>query len=168
MIKKILVPTDFSQTSLRGLEYAVDLGRRLRARLIVICVVEPIQYMPPSDFYGGMSMSVDLLSEQQGLAKAQLSDLAKQLKKRGLQFETLLSTGTPYRRIVEAAKTKRVDLVVMATHGRGGVSHLLLGSVAEKVVRLAPCPVLTLRDYGRRRRKSTAAPQKRRTRSAKQ
>lgn len=146
MISRILVPTDFSDLSLQGLDYAVDLAQRLRARLVIVFVLEPIRSIVPTGLDSAVSGTATLLAEQRQIAEEQLGNLTKRLgKKRGLDFQTVLATGMAHEQIVETAKRIQADLVVMATHGRTGFSHVLLGSVAEKVVRLAPCPVLTVR-----------------------
>jgi nucleotide-binding universal stress UspA family protein len=148
MIKRILVPIDFSPNSIRALDYAIELGKPFKTRLSVLYVVEPIYYAVP-DFTGSPAMG-ELLIEQMGTARAQLARLAGQYAKRRIKLQALLETGTAYEAIVETAKQIKADLIAMATHGRTGVSHLLLGSVAERVVRTAPCPVLTLRPGLRR------------------
>jgi nucleotide-binding universal stress UspA family protein len=143
MIKRILVPIDFSPNSFRALDYAIEVGKPFKARLSVLYVVEPIYYAVP-DFTGSPAMG-ELLTEQMGTARAQLARLERQYAKRRVKLQALLETGTAYEAIVETAKQIKADLIAMATHGRTGMSHLLLGSVAERVVRTAPCPVLTLR-----------------------
>jgi nucleotide-binding universal stress UspA family protein len=95
--------------------------------------------------YSAPVSPVKLLEEQRRAAKAELADLAARLAKRGVKVRTLLREGTPHRAIVDAAKQPGTDLIVMGTHGRTGMSRLLLGSVAELVIRHAPCPVLTVR-----------------------
>jgi nucleotide-binding universal stress UspA family protein len=153
-IKTILVPTDFSDGALQALEYAIDLARMIEAQLIISFVVEPAYHGMGSDLYlGSMDPSV-VLEEQQRIGAEQLSRLARRLDKRGVRFQTFLETGTPYRIIAQVAERMRADLIVMATHGRSGFSHLLMGSVTEKVIRTAPCPVLTLRAHKRRPRRS--------------
>jgi nucleotide-binding universal stress UspA family protein len=160
-IKRILVPTDFSDGAIRALEYAIDLAQTIDAELIILFVVEPAYYGTGSDLYSGsMDLSV-LLEEQRRIGGEQLSHLSRRLDKRATRFRTVLETGTPYRIIAEVAEKLRCDLIVMATHGRSGFSHLLLGSVTEKAIRMAPCPVLTLRAGDGKRRRSQ--PRKRKT-----
>jgi nucleotide-binding universal stress UspA family protein len=153
-IEKIMVPTDFSDAALQALDYAIDLARPIDAELIVLFVVEPAYHGMGSDLYSG-SMDLSLvLEEQQRIGHEQLSRLGRRLDKRAIRFRTLLETGTPHRIIAEVAEKSRADLIVMATHGRSGFSHLLMGSVTEKVIRTAPCPVLTLRAHKSNRRRS--------------
>lgn len=144
-IKRILVPIDFSTYSMKALDYAADFAAPLGAELMVLFVVEPIYYAVP-DLAGAAAGTVGgLLEEQKKAGKAQLLKLQTRYAKKRIKLRTLLQTGTPYQSIVDAAKTLKADLVVMGTHGRTGIAHALLGSVAERVVRHCPCPVLTLR-----------------------
>jgi len=141
----ILVPTDFSVASKGALEYAIDLARRLRAKLVVSFVVDTAAIMlPAADGYAGASAAT-LLSEMQRFGRVQMAKLAGQLRRRRLDVETILGCGRPDVQIIEMAKKRNADLIVMGTEGRTGLSHFLLGSVTERVVRLAPCPVLTVR-----------------------
>jgi len=121
--KEILVPTDFSPASIAAGHIARDIAQQLDARLHVIHVVPPASDTPNP-----------------------LEELARVAKTLGdkVGVETALATGQTGRTIVEYARDKHMDLIVMGTHGRTGISHALLGSVAEMVVRLAPCPVLTV------------------------
>lgn len=147
LIKQILVPVDFSPVSLQALDYAVELARPFQAGLVVLHVVEPIYYATPADLYGPSANLSMLLDEQQKAAQEQLAVLATRLAEHQVKSETCVEPGVPYQVIVDTAARRRVDLIVMATHGRTGLSHLLLGSVAERVVRSAACPVLTVRGF---------------------
>jgi nucleotide-binding universal stress UspA family protein len=147
LIKRILIPIDFSEMSLQALDYAVELGKPFGAELVAVHVVEPIYYATPADVYGPSANLGMLLDEQQRVAAEQLAELEDRLMKRGDKIETVLDSGVPYQKIVEAAEQRKADLIIMATHGRTGLSHLLLGSVAERVVRSAACPVLTVRGH---------------------
>jgi nucleotide-binding universal stress UspA family protein len=157
-MKRILVPTDFSSASLRALDRAIDLGRRLGAQLIVLHVVEPVYY-PMADIMYGVGPDLgNVYEEIERAARAQLARLATKLRARGVAVRTLLGSGTAYQVIVDSARKIKADLIVMSTHGRTGLSHVLIGSVADRVVRSAPCPVLTVRGAARspRRRKPSA------------
>jgi len=160
-IEKILVATDFSDGALQAVGYAIDLAQPISAELIILFVVEPAYYGTGADLYSGSMDPSILLEEQQRIGREQLSQLGRRLDKRAIRFRTLLETGTPYRIIAEVAEKQHADLIIMATHGRSGFSHFLLGSVTEKVIRTAPCPVLTLRGHERNRRRPK--PQKRKT-----
>ncbi len=145
-IERILVPIDFSPHSLRALDYAAELAKPFQAELVALTVVEPIPYAMAGDIYTGAAAQAGaLLDEQMRAGRDQQLRLSEEFKKRGIELRTVLQTGIPYRVIVDTAKDLQADLIVMATHGRTGLSHLLIGSVTERVVRTAACPVLTLR-----------------------
>jgi len=143
-IKKILVPIDFSDYSKSSLKYAVNFARHFKAELSLVYVVEPVVY--PPDFSMGQiavpSINIDL--DQR--AKEELENLASKQIPPELKVNVLVKTGKPFIEIIETAREENVDLIIIATHGHTGMEHILFGSTAEKVVRKAPCPVLTLRD----------------------
>ncbi len=143
MINNILAPIDFSDYSKNALKYAVEFAKEFDAKLYLIYVVEPMIY--PADFSMGQiaipSTDIDLNTR----AEEELKNLAKTINS-DLKVETMIRTGKPFVEIIETAKEKDIDLIIIATHGHTGVEHLLFGSTAEKVVRKAPCPVLTLRE----------------------
>ena len=143
-IKRILVPIDFSPGSLQALEFAVSLAKPFMAELVLLFVIEPVLYLVP-DYAGAQSAALaDALDAQRRTARAEFARLERRYGKRGLKLRALLETGRASQTIADTAKRLKVGIIVMATHGRTGVSHLLMGSVAERVVRTAPCPVLTL------------------------
>jgi universal stress protein A len=141
-IKRILVPVDFSEPSLAALRYAVDLARMSKARLEIVHVVEAVTYAPII----GSAVDLDRFrEEQERAAQRRLAQLAADLRRRRVRCRTELKIGAASSAIVDLAKRSSADLIVMATEGRHGVGRLLLGSVAERVVRSASCPVLTVR-----------------------
>ena len=144
-IKRMLVPIDFSETSLAALDYAVDLARTVRARMTLIHVVEPIYLAVPGDMYAPIPRVDVLLTEQRQTARVELAKLCERIAKKRVKCEAMLATGSVYQCVAAAAKQKKADLIVIGTHGRTGLSHVLLGSVAERVVQTAPCPVLAVR-----------------------
>ena len=150
-IKRVLVPTDFSDNSSAALDYAADLARTLGAEVHVLFVIEPLYYAM-SEF--AAPAVGELLEEQRRGCREQLAQLERRYAKRTPKLRVSQAVGTAHQAIVEGARRLKADLIVMATHGRTGVTHLLLGSVAERVVRTARCPVLTVRPpaVGRRRR----------------
>lgn len=149
-IKKVLVPVDFSTDSLRAAEYAKNFAAPFGAQLVLLHVIEPIYYASPADMYAASPNLALLIEEQRKAAQAQLEQLAQKLSGQGAKVQTLLKSGSPAQVIADTAKRIKADLIVMATHGRTGLAHVLLGSVAERVVRLATCPVLTVRRLRRR------------------
>lgn len=139
--KHILVATDFSSSSERALELAVKLATAFGAKLTLLHVWE-IPVYPYMDF---VLNSADLLRSVEEAAEQRLSDVLSDLQKQVPTTRSLLKMGVPWEQILATATEEEVDVIVMGTHGRRGVKHALLGSVAEKVVRLAPVPVLTAR-----------------------
>ncbi len=145
MIKRILVPVDFSTASLRAIDYAIEIGRRFKPEFVVLYVLEPIYYPAPADLYGaGYDMS-PVYREIERAGRTHLARIVAAFQKKHLPVRALLQVGTAYDVIVETAKKLKADVIIMSTHGRTGLSHALMGSVAEKVVRSAACPVLTVR-----------------------
>lgn len=136
-IQHILVPMDFSPDAEQALEHAVALAQQFQARITLLHAI----YLP-------VSTEVSLtayFSEMEASAQRGMETYQKRVADAGLPVETLVLVGVPFRMIIETAADKDADLIVMGTHGRTGVQHLMLGSVAERVVRLAPCPVLVTR-----------------------
>jgi len=141
-IKSILVPTDFSPTSKAVLEYAIALAQRFAAKIVLVFVVDTAGLaVPHAD---AAPAAPFWLSELRRSGTLALAKAARDLKRRRLRLETRLCTGVPSQEIARLAQALGTQLIVMGTHGRSGFSRLLLGSVAEKVVRLAPCAVLTI------------------------
>jgi nucleotide-binding universal stress UspA family protein len=138
-IKRILVPVDFSEPSLAALRHAIELARPLKATVDVLHVVEAVAYAPMV----GATVDLDQLREEREReARRQLDRLVATLGKGRGRKRALLRVGTAARSIVDEAKRRGADLIVMATEGRHGIGRWLLGSVAERVVRTAGCPVL--------------------------
>ncbi len=155
-IKRILVPVDFSTTSLQALRYAREVATRLNAELLLLHVMAPAYRADATDVYVASPRGAVLLQEQLGVAKAHLTRLCATLTKQGHHVQALVKRGSPARLIVETAARLGVHLIVMGTLGRTGLSHLLIGSVAERVVRTAPCAVLTVRPRPPAHRATTA------------
>jgi len=147
---RILVPIDFSAGSRRALDYAVELNKTLEAALEALLVVEAVHLANPASILGPGKNLRMLVDEQCRVGTAQLAELKQQYARKGIELHTRLALGSPADTICSVAKKDRADLIVMATHGRTGLSHLILGSVAEHVVRSAPCPVLTVHTYNSR------------------
>ena len=144
-LKNIVVATDFSEPSDAALAYGRALARTFGAMLHVVHVVDNM----PTLVYGAEAYAVSMPELQQEIdnaARTQLADLLVDNDRPLLPTRAvLLTSNAPAAAIVDYAKDKRIDLIVAGTRGRGGVAHLLLGSVTERVVRTAPCPVLTVR-----------------------
>jgi universal stress protein A len=144
-IKRILIPVDFSDDSLRALAYAREFAKPFGAELCVLYVVEPIYYATPADMYATSPNIAMLIDEQRRVGAQQLARINADLKRKGARVRTLQKTGSAAQCIVDTSKSVKADLIIMGTHGRTGFAHMLMGSVAEKVVRTAGCPVLTVR-----------------------
>lgn len=144
LYRRILHPTDFSRASRPAFERAVKLARQEGAELLIVHVM-----VPPAPFVGNGYVSPknyeDLEAAARKSAETQLKAVLARAKKAGARAKAILTEGIPVEQIVRAAKGKRADLIVIGTHGRTGFSRFFLGSVAERVVQLAPCPVLTVR-----------------------
>jgi nucleotide-binding universal stress UspA family protein len=141
-LKTILVPVDFSDCSDAAVKYGYALSEAFGATVHLLNVVQDPYTLPwaAEGFAGAMP---DLLTNWEGQAKRRLAETVPVAG----AARTVLNTqvGSPHREIVRYATEHQVDLIVLGTHGRGPLGHMLLGSVAERVVRTAPCPVLTVR-----------------------
>ena len=160
-VKRILVPIDFSTASLKALDEAIELSRSLKAELNVVFVLAPLQYPYMVDFLGTAVGFGLMVEEERKWARKEVEKLVARLAKRGVKCRALIEHGSPQERIVETAKRIGADLILMSTHGRTGLSHLMLGSVSERVVRTAPCSVLIVRSAARQRGANRRAPAKR-------
>jgi len=139
-IKKIMVPTDFTEYSEGAMDYARMMAKKLNAGLLLVHVIEPFTYSVTDTI-----QVVDHYGALKAIAGPLMESLKKKILKDKLKVDTAVLSGTPYLEIIKKARQAGVDLIVMGTHGRTGVTHLLMGSVAERVVRMAHCPVLTVR-----------------------
>ena len=143
-LTRILLPSDFSELSSEATKYACALAEQFDAELHVLHVHEDV-VIP------GYPVGVDWdkrTQEAKRAAEAKLEDVLDATWVEGRTVVKATADGPPFLEIIRYAKKHDIDLIVMATHGRSAVAHLLIGSVAEKVVRKAPCPVLTVRPKG--------------------
>jgi nucleotide-binding universal stress UspA family protein len=141
--KKILVPVDFSPHSDEAIRTVADLARRYEASVTLAHVYEVVAYALPEGYVLQTATQLaDMLTE---FSKLLAAAKAKAEAAGAPRVETIQLQGSPAWQIVDFATSKGFDLIVMGTHGRTGLKHALIGSVAERVVRLAPCPVLTVR-----------------------
>jgi nucleotide-binding universal stress UspA family protein len=141
-IKSILVPLDFSPSSKKALDYAVEVARQFKAKLTLLHVVEPVA---TPDFAASFPLAMES-DELMATAKEQTERVVKAGRvPRGIIEKVLVRFGRSFHEIAEAARTRKVDLIIISTHGYTGLKHALLGSTTERVVRHAPCPVLVVR-----------------------
>ncbi len=146
-LQSILVPTDFSETSTVALTYARELAAKFEATLHLLHVVQDPYTQPWGAEAYGVSLP-NLLQEIEQNAKVRLDAVLPEAERAALTVEPVVKVGSPFVEIIRYAADREIDLIVLGTHGRGAVAHMFLGSVAEKVVRKAGCPVLTVRQPG--------------------
>lgn len=146
-IEKILCPTDFSELSIGAIKHACLLAEKFGAKLHVLHVVDQAyQYwmaMGPESIPAGPSPK-ELIKT----AKAQMEEFVAEHVPAKLKVTTEIITGRPFMEIIRIAKETSVDMIVIGTHGHGALTQMLLGSVADKVIHKAPCPVLSVREPG--------------------
>jgi len=133
MLKKILAPTDFSDLSVRGVGYACQLAKGVGAEVTILNVV---------------------IVDESGINKGEMEENKQRLEEfvvknvadigANLRIRKVVDAGQPYGAIVDCAENERIDLIVMSSHGRSGLSRMLIGSVTDKVLRAASCPVLVV------------------------
>ena len=146
-LSRILVPTDFSEFSQHAIRYGCEFARRFEAELHVVNVVEDIYPLVPEP---GIMLPAagEYLADLQKSAEKSLTKVPAADWVEGLTVVRKVLVGTPFLEIIRYAKEADLDLIVIGTHGRSGLVHALMGSVAERVVRKSPCPVLTVRPEG--------------------
>ncbi|RYD27522.1 MAG: universal stress protein [Verrucomicrobiaceae bacterium] len=141
-ILHILVPVDFSEGTSQAIEYAVGIGGKFSSRITLFHVMQPVS--PPPD--GPMFPFDPYEQAMTEAASRELRRLSTTVALNG-KVDTDMTSGIPWAGIVDRARRGGIDLIVMPTHGRTAFKHLLLGSVAERVVQHAPCPVLVVRQH---------------------
>jgi nucleotide-binding universal stress UspA family protein len=143
-LQRILVPLDFSDCSLKGLKYSTAFARKFHASQTLLHAVHPAYYFSSSDFdmidYG------NLVEDSERAAVRQMNALLKDRSFADLKVSGQVHIAHPITEIIDTAKREKSDLIVLSTHGHTGLDHVLLGSTAENVIRLASCPVLVVRD----------------------
>lgn len=143
-LRRILLPTDFSKHSANALRYAAALAEKFRAELHLLHVVQDLAVFLPETF----NATAPAVPTVEQLTAAVREALDRVVRENGLEGFTIcreVREGAPFQEILRVAREKEIDLIIMGTHGRSGLAHVLLGSVAERVVRKSPCPVLTVR-----------------------
>jgi nucleotide-binding universal stress UspA family protein len=151
-LTRILAATDFSKFSGFALEWAAFLAMCLKAELVLLHVIPEEEGKIIEEVIGeGAIVQIpkgirqNVIEERQKKFQEQLNIVLSREMKSSLKIEEMIKIGVPFLEIIKAAKEKEVDLIVMGTHGRTGLAHVLIGSVAEKVVHHAHCPVLTIK-----------------------
>ena len=143
-VRRVLHPTDFSSASGAAFTKAVEMAKGNRAELWLVHVLAPVMPML-GDGYVPPKVYEEIFATAHSHAQKQLDRLTARARKASVRVKGLLVEGVPHEQITRAARSKRADLIVIGTHGRTGLAKFFLGSVAGRVVSLAPCPVLTVR-----------------------
>lgn len=139
-VRRILVPVDFSDCSRDALEYAAMMAKQFKAEVVLLHVIES------QGLTGGFSLSVEERDHAlEAVGGKLLADAAATLEGDGIEVAREVRKGVPYQEILKGAADHRADLIVMGTNGRAGLERLVLGSVAERIVQMGKCPVLTIR-----------------------
>ena len=144
-LKRVLCPVDFSDNARHALDYAESLAASHGAEVRLVHIIQADVLAMATD---PMLPEFDsrVLEDYSGACKRQLEEWTQQSQKRSqLTVDSEVRTGSAFLEIITAAKEWNADMIVMGTHGRSGLAHMMMGSVAEKVVRKAPCPVLTVK-----------------------
>jgi nucleotide-binding universal stress UspA family protein len=142
-LKKVLVPTDFSESARHALRYGMSFAKEYGAELVLLHVVENLTVGYASDLFP-VPMA-EVFQEISGYAKTELGKLGEEARGRGLTAEEHVVQGKPSAEIIRFAAANAIDIIVLGTHGKGMLDQALFGSTTERVVRRAPCPVLTVR-----------------------
>ena len=141
-VRNILVPVDFSEHAKTVLEWAAHLAEEHAARVLLLHVYHlPVEFQQLEGAY----LPPDFWANVKNEAEQQLGLYVEQLRGAGLEVDSLVREGYPATVIIDEAASQKVDLIVIGTHGHTGLKHMLLGSIAERVVQKAPCPVLTVK-----------------------
>jgi universal stress protein A len=143
-LRRILHATDFSAASKRAFDMAVEFAKQNKAELLLVHVLVPhVAYS--ADTYADPEIYIELERSARRQAQSSIEALVGKLKRAKVKATAVLLKGTAHGQIVRAAKNRRADMIVIGTHGRTGISKLLMGSVAGRVIAEASCPVLTVR-----------------------
>jgi nucleotide-binding universal stress UspA family protein len=141
--KRILCPVDFSPSAEKALRYAEALAGHFQSEILLVHAYEDPAYIMPMTGYLGPEPG--LINQLRAHLEEQMDNWKAAVAHAGFPVRTAILEGSAHQVVIDSAKEYEVDLIVMSTHGRTGLSHALMGSVAERVIRLAHCPVLTVR-----------------------
>ena len=142
-LRKILVPTDFSESARHALTYAISFAREYAAEVTLLHVVEDVAVSYASDLFP-VPMA-EVFNEISAYARKELAALASEVRARGVEVREVVVQGKPAAEILRVAREETFDMIILGTHGKGVLDQALFGSTTERVVRKAPCPVLTCR-----------------------
>jgi nucleotide-binding universal stress UspA family protein len=142
-LKRVLVPTDFSDSARHAFTYGLSFAKEYGAELLLLHVVENVTVGYASDLFP-VPMA-EVFQEISGYARTELAKLGQEARDRGVAVQEQVIQGKPSNEIIRFASESHVDMIVLGTHGKGMLDQALFGSTTERVVRRAPCPVLTVR-----------------------
>jgi nucleotide-binding universal stress UspA family protein len=143
MFSKILVPIDFSEFTDDIVRYSTEIAQKFGSAIHLMHVIPNMDYFTP---YESFMAAENMVTVQKGVEAEVQRDLDRVAESiAGIPVTKVIRTGVSFVEIIEYVRNENIDLIIMATHGRGGLEHIIIGSVAEKVVRKSPCPVLTIR-----------------------
>ncbi len=142
MFEKILVPIDFSEYTDDILAYAREIAQKFGSSIHLMHVIPNMDYFTPYESFIAAENMVAVQKGIEGEVAKDMEGVAGKLT--GVATTRAVRTGVAFLEIIDYVRSEEIDLIIMGTHGRGGLEHILIGSVAEKVVRKAPCPVLTI------------------------
>ena len=143
MVERILIPTDFSESARYAFNYAVDLNKVLKARLYLLHVLQ--DFTEFSEYNLSPTILPQLYLEFEESAARKLEDMLEDMVPPEISCGSYILHGVPFYEIIQFARKERIDLIILGSHGRTGLKQVLFGHTAEKVVKKAPCPVLTVR-----------------------
>ena len=143
-MRRILFASDLSKASAKAFATAVTLAKATHAEMVILHVLAPFTPLVPESYIGGATLD-QINADARRWGVQQLAKLTAKAKSGGVRASGLIMTGDPAGEIVRAARAKRADLLVLGTHGRTGLNRLFVGSVAQRVIASARCPVVTVR-----------------------
>ena len=146
MFKRILCPIDFSEFTDEILEYAISIAGKYNSELHLIHIIPNLNYFTP---YESFFTPENLIVVEKNMETEVNKDFDELMKKINVPAKKIIKNGAAFVEIINYARTESMDLIIIGTHGRTGLEHILIGSVAERVLRKSPCPVLTVRPKSR-------------------
>jgi len=143
-IRTVLCPVDYSIYSEKALNYAIEISLKFQAKLYLLHVLD-IRFLDANNPELPTLHTANITNETIDALKSRLLKSVTEEIKGKISVEAIVIQGIPFTEIIKASKEYNVDLIIIGTHGRTGLAHIIMGSVAEKIVRKAPCPVLSIR-----------------------
>lgn len=144
-LKKILYPTDFSEYADHARMYVIEMAKAFNAKVILMHTIQAPSHYEVAYHYELALNPEEIGEKRQKAADKKINEIAQLIREEGVEVETVITLGSAFVDIVSTARKQEIDLVILSTHGWGFIKHVLMGSTAERVVRKAPCPVLTVR-----------------------